>query len=178
MRKPVFAICEQQRRDEPAHPCSLISVFVVHCLDRRISLVFISEIPSLYLASVAAQAGLSLIWSQTPKTGFLLTGLKWKALMLFAHTLILSIPLDKDLFEPRHDKINKMVGRPAKTQISLGIRLVWSESSLSAWRNLGSLATHWAHSEDSDQTGRMLRLIWIFAERTLILLVLSCRGSF
>ena len=28
--------------------------------------------------------------------------------------------------------------RPAKTQISLGIRPVWSESSLSAWRKLGS----------------------------------------
>ena len=27
--------------------------------------------------------------------------------------------------------------RPAKTQISLGIRPVWSESSLSAWRNIG-----------------------------------------
>ena len=55
---------------------------------------------------------------------------------------------------------------PAKTQISLGIRPVWSESSLSAWRNTGSLATHWAHSEDSDQTGRMPRLIWVFAGRT------------
>ena len=54
---------------------------------------------------------------------------------------------------------------------------VWSESSLSAWRKLGSLATHWAHSEDSDQTGRMPRRIWVFAGRTLILLVLSCRGS-
>ena len=31
--------------------------------------------------------------------------------------------------------------RQAKTQISLGIRPVWSESSLSAWRNLGPLAT-------------------------------------
>ena len=51
-------------------------------------------------------------------------------------------------FEPRHDKTNKMSVRPAKTQISLGIRPVWSESSLSAWRKLGSLATHWAHSED------------------------------
>ena len=40
-----------------------------------------------------------------------------------------------------------------------------------------SLATHWAHSEVSDQTVRMPRLIWIFAGRTLILLVLSCRGS-
>ena len=55
---------------------------------------------------------------------------------------------------------------PAKTKISLGIRPVWSESLLSAWRKLGSLATHWAHSEDSDQTGRMPRLIWVFAGRT------------
>ena len=36
----------------------------------------------------------------------------------------------------------------AKTQISLGIRPVWSDSSLSAWRKLGSLATYWVHSED------------------------------
>ena len=55
---------------------------------------------------------------------------------------------------------------PAKTQISLGIRPVWSESSLSTWGKLGSLATHWMHSEDSDQTGRMPRLIWVFAGRT------------
>ena len=37
---------------------------------------------------------------------------------------------------------------PAKTQISLGILPLWSEASLSAWRKLGSLATHWAHGED------------------------------
>ena len=67
--------------------------------------------------------------------------------------------------------------RQAKTQISLGIRPVWSESLLSAWRKLRSLATHWAHSEDSDQTGRMPRLIWVSAERTVILLVLSWGGS-
>ena len=129
-----------------------------------------------------------------------------------------------------------------KTLICLGIRLVWSESSLSAWRKLGSLATYWAHngnmqpftilfcsclttkwaaswqnqqngmcaqrrlrsawasaqsdhsllcaqwvakdprflhadSEDSDQTGRMPRLIWVFAGRTTTLLVLSWGGS-
>ena len=34
--------------------------------------------------------------------------------------------------ESRHDKTNKMSVRPAKTQISLGIRSVWSESSLRA----------------------------------------------
>ena len=48
----------------------------------------------------------------------------------------------------------------------LGIRPVWSESSLSAWRKHGSLATHWVHREDSDQTGRMPRLIWVFTGRT------------
>ena len=66
--------------------------------------------------------------------------------------------------------------RPAKTQTSLGICQVWSESSLSAWRKLGSLSTHWAHSKDSDQTGWMPRLIWVFAGCTVILLVLSRSG--
>ena len=51
-------------------------------------------------------------------------------------------------FEPVHDKTNKVTVRPAKTWISLGIRPVWSESSLSTWIKLGSLATQWAHSED------------------------------
>ena len=54
----------------------------------------------------------------------------------------------------------------AKIQISLGISPIWSETSLSAWRKPGSLATHWVHSEDSDQTGRMLRLIRVFAVGT------------
>ena len=60
-----------------------------------------------------------------------------------------------------------------KTQISLGIRPVWSESSLSAWRKLGSLVTHEAHSEDSDQSS--------WSESSLgaqsILLILTCCGS-
>ena len=60
---------------------------------------------------------------------------------------------------------------PARTPISLSISPVWSESSLSAWRKLGFLATHWAHNEDSDH------LIWIFAGLTVILFVLSWNGS-
>ena len=74
-------------------------------------------------------------------------------------------------------KLTKWHARPAKTQISLGIRPVWSESSLSAWRKLGSLATRWADSEDIDQTGRMSRLIWVFAGRTIFVLFLSWDGS-
>ena len=72
--------------------------------------------------------------------------------------------------EPRHVKTNKVSVRPAKTQISLGIRPVWSESSLPAWRKLPI--------EHTAKTGRMPRLIWVFAGCTLTLLVLSCRGSF
>ena len=79
--------------------------------------------------------------------------------------------------EPRHDKTNKVRVRPAKTQISLCIRPVWSESSLCAqWLAKDPSFLH-ADSEDSDQTGRMPRLMWVFAGRTVILLVLSCRGS-
>ena len=40
------------------------------------------------------------------------------------------------------------------------------------------VATHWTHSEDSDQTERMPRLIWISARRTVVLLVLSWGGSY
>ena len=56
--------------DQPAHPRSLISSFVVRCLDSIITLISISEISSLYLTSVAAQAGLNLTWSHTTKTSF------------------------------------------------------------------------------------------------------------
>ena len=55
---------------------------------------------------------------------------------------------------------------PAKTQISLGIRPVWSESSLCAqWVAEDPMFRH-ADSKDSDQTGRMPRLIWPFAGHT------------
>ena len=81
-------------------------------------------------------------------------------------------------YEPRHDKTNKMTVRPEKNQISLGIRPVWSESSLCAkWVAKDPSFLH-ADSEDSDQTGRMPRLIWVFAGLTVTLLVLSCRGSY
>ena len=73
MRKPVYV--NNKGADQPAHSRSLISTFVVGCLDSIIPLISISEISSLYLASVAEQAGLSLPWSQTRKTGFLVTWL-------------------------------------------------------------------------------------------------------
>ena len=81
---------------QPAHPRSLISAFVIHCLGSIITVVSICKISSLYLASVAAQAGLSdsLPWSQTLKTGFLVTRLQfhqWQSSTI----MILSIPTDR-----------------------------------------------------------------------------------
>ena len=70
------------------------------------------------------------------------------------------------LFQPPHDKTNKMTMHTTKTQISLGIRPVWSESSLctqwiakgpsvspcgqrrlwSDWSDAqADLSLHWAH---------------------------------
>ena len=62
------------------------------------------------------------------------------------------------------------------------LRSAWA----SAQSDQSSLCAQWvpkdpsflhADSEDSDQNGRTPRLIWVFAGRTLILSVLSCRGS-
>ena len=87
------------------------------------------------------------------------------------------------VYEPAQTKPTKWHVRPAKTQISLGIRPVWSESSVrmkkawnlsyplnlqSAWRKLGTLATHWRLGSAcaSAQAGRMHRLIRVFTGRT------------
>ena len=84
----------------------------------------------------------------------------------------------KEIYEPPHDKTNKMTVRLAKTQISLGIRPIWSESSQCAqWVAKDPSFLH-ADSEDSGQTGRMPRLIWVIAWRTATLLVLSWGGSY
>ena len=56
--------------DQTAHPRSLISAFVVRCLDSVMSLVCVTKISSLLLASVAEQASLSLTWSETPEDTF------------------------------------------------------------------------------------------------------------
>ena len=65
----------------------------------------------------------------------------------------------------------------AQRRLSLGIHPVWSESSLcSQWVAKDPSFLH-ADMEDSDQTWRMPRLIWVFAGRTVILLVLSWAGG-
>ena len=74
MRKPVHTICEQQRRRSAFASAQSDQRLCFRCLN-SISLLALAEISSLYLVSVAEQAGLSLTWLETPKTGFLVTRL-------------------------------------------------------------------------------------------------------
>ena len=67
--------------------------------------------------------------------------------------------------------------RPAKTQNSLGIRPIWSESSLCT-HGLLRIQAFFKRTAKTDQTGLMPRLICVLAGRTATLLVLSCRGSY
>ena len=63
-------------------------------------------------------------------------------------------------------KPTKWHEHPAKTRISLGIHPVWSEPSLCTLRIVKDPRFLHADSEDSDQTGWMPRLIWVFAGHT------------
>ena len=72
----------------------------------------------------------------------------------------------RSTYEPPDDKTNKMTVRPAKTQISLVIHPVWSESLLCAQWVVKEPNFLYAHSDDSDQSWRIPRLIWDFAGRT------------
>ena len=69
----------------------MITAFVVRYLDSTIPLLAIAVISRPKLLSVAEQAGLNLNCSQTPKTGFVV---KWL------------------MYEPPHDKTNKMICAP------------------------------------------------------------------
>ena len=124
MRKPVFALCEHQRRRSTcADPRNLISVFVIHCLDSIIYLVATSEISCLQLASVAEQAALSPAWSQTLKTGFLMTRFTLLSQTCPFNTELFTVkhfpPFSSLSIEPRHEKTCLRGFRPGKTQTGL-----------------------------------------------------------
>ena len=85
-----------------------------------------------------------------------------KTCLWWCVTSLLSLTsCSEDTIQPQHDKTHNWHVPPAKTQISLGIHPVWSESLLSVWRNLGSLATHWVDSEGwSDWADAQADLHW------------------
>ena len=53
------------------------------------------------------------------------------------HTSCFTLP--GDINEPQYDKTNKVSVRPAKTQISLGIRPIWADAQ-------ADLSLRWVHS--------------------------------
>ena len=59
--------------DQPAHPRSLISAFVIGLLESYISRLATSKISIFKLVSVAEETGLSLTLLETLKTGFVVT---------------------------------------------------------------------------------------------------------
>ena len=68
-RKPVFV----GGADQPAHPISLISAFIIRFLQSTTSKLTINDISIFWLVYVAEEIGLSLALSENPKTGFLAT---------------------------------------------------------------------------------------------------------
>ena len=119
-----------------------------------------------------AKADLSLRW----RTATLLV-LSWGgSFICFAHCSVIPGMLGPSFPAPTppcppHDKTNKMACAPSEDSDQPGhppnlIRVFAVRCPLSAWRNLGSLATHWAHSEDWSDWGNA------------ILLVLSCCSSY
>ena len=65
-----YAICEQQRRRSACASAQSDQRLCFRCLDRLMSLVSVTTIPSLLLASVAEQASLTLTRSETPEDTF------------------------------------------------------------------------------------------------------------
>ena len=61
MRKPVMPYAGNKGADQHAHPQSLISAFVVGCLESIIPTIAKFKISRLLLVSVLEQAGLGLL---------------------------------------------------------------------------------------------------------------------
>ena len=101
---------------------------------------------------MAAQACLCLAWSETPEDTFCRVVAQLFSSIIsshccFVYCLALVSLISKTESEPPHDKPNKVSIRPAKTQTLCAQSVAKGPSFLHA------------DSEDTDQTGRMPRLI-------------------
>ena len=77
MRKPAFCICENKGSDQLRADREADQSLCLRFTDSTIPLLPKYEILSLYLSTVTVQPGLCQTWSETPKTGFLITRLKF-----------------------------------------------------------------------------------------------------
>ena len=122
MTKPTKRHGPSEDYDQPGLPPSLIRVFVVHTI---------------------GSYGLNVSWWGQRRLFCLGRCPGWSESSLSTQVILFVLScggsysswfksLPRSTSEPRHDNTNKVTVRPAKTQISLGIRPVWSESSLCA----------------------------------------------
>ena len=74
MRENLFSgFANNKDADQPAHPHSLISAFVIRFLESIISKLATSEILFFLLVSVAEETGLNINLSETQRTGFVVS---------------------------------------------------------------------------------------------------------
>ena len=121
--------------DQPGHPPSLIIVFAVRMKKPWVLGYPLSAQRRLWSDWADAQADLNFRWAQSHFVGFVMSWLKWLE------------QGNKGNLSHLITKPTKWL-RPAKTQISLGIRRVWSAQSdqVFAVRPVGSFLH--ADSED------------------------------
>ena len=138
-----------------AHLCNLISAWVVHSLNSSIN-----TIPTIY---IKPGFGFSACWFESKLAdNFVRQGFSWCSLLIWAMTW----QNQQNECAPIED--SDQPGHPPSLIRVFAVCM----------KNLVPLTTHWAYSEDSDKTRQMPRLIWVYAGRMLIMLVLSCCGSY
>ena len=165
-----MACAPSEDSDQPEHPPSLWALWLAK------DPVLLHADSKDWSDWAHAQADLSLCWAH-------------KSFCWFCHAQV-QICLILRIAEPSHRSVSRTLWlsstwqnqqsdcAPSEDSEHLGIRPAWSESSLCAQWVAKDPSFLNADSENCDQTGRMPRLIWVFAWRTAILLVFSCRGSF
>ena len=76
MRKRDYCLCENKGADQLRSNCEADQRLCFRYIDSTIPLLHIAKISSFQLSSMTVQAGLCKTWSETPKTGFLVSRLK------------------------------------------------------------------------------------------------------
>ena len=180
-----MACAPSEDSDQPGHPPRLIRVFAIRLKKARTLSYPLSAQRRLWSDWGDAQADPSLRWAHMPFCWFChdavqisATSWHWKLPTNIYRPVTFCNYYDiwaatwqnqQNDCAPSED--SEKPGHPPSLIRVFAVRMKksWDLSyPLSAER----------HSEDSDQTGRTPRLSWVFAGRTLILLVSSCRGSF
>ena len=91
MRKPVYAICEEQRLRSDCASKQSDQQFCGSLLCSIISIVAKPKVSSLLLVSVAEQTGLSLTWSHTTEDRFSRDEAQIKLVLMRAITLSMEL---------------------------------------------------------------------------------------